>query len=181
MGEHEKEAVEYMKEKNHEGMIYGIIKRFGISRYSSSYDDYVVLGMILFVKGYVELMNRDPDAEENRINAYLYQKIKWGILDELRRKKREEEHRTDVVDETSNDYFAKLPDNDVDAETLVTIKDQLSELFKRCNEFEREYLEYKLKGYTEMEISRHLKQTHTKVYRARNSIRRMVCEIFDKN
>lgn len=60
-------------------MIYGIIKRFGISRYSSSYDDYVVLGMILFVKGYVELMNRDPDAEENRINAYLYQKIKWGF------------------------------------------------------------------------------------------------------
>ena len=53
MGEHEEEAVEYMKEKNHEGMIYGIIKRFGISRYSSSYDDYVVLGMILFVKGYV--------------------------------------------------------------------------------------------------------------------------------
>ena len=99
----------------------------------------------------------------------------------MRRKKREEEHRTDVVDETSNDYFAKLPDNDVDAETLVTIKDQLSELFKRCNEFEREYLEYKLKGYTEMEISRHLKQTHTKVYRARNSIRRMACEIFDKN
>ena len=86
MGEHEEEAVEYMKEKNHEEMIYGIIKRFGISRYSSSYDDYVVLGMILFVKGYVELMNRDPDAEENRINAYLYQKIKWGILDELRRK-----------------------------------------------------------------------------------------------
>lgn len=102
-------------------------------------------------------------------------------MDELRRKKREEEHRTDVVDETSNDYFAKLPDNDVDAETLVTIKDQLSELFKRCNEFEREYLGYKLKGYTEMEISRHLKQTHTKVYRARNSIRRMACEIFDKN
>lgn len=59
MEEHEEEAVEYMKEKNHEGMIYGIIKRFGISRYSSSYDDYVVLGMILFVKGYVELMNRD--------------------------------------------------------------------------------------------------------------------------
>lgn len=27
MGEHEEEAVEYMKEKNHEGMIYGIIKR----------------------------------------------------------------------------------------------------------------------------------------------------------
>ncbi len=27
-----------------------------------------------------------------------------------------------------------------------------------------------------MEISRHLKQTHTKVYRARNSIRRMACE-----
>ena len=32
MGEHEEEAVEYMKEKNHEGMIYGIIKRFGISK-----------------------------------------------------------------------------------------------------------------------------------------------------
>ena len=65
----------------------------------------------------------------------------------MRRKKREEEHRTDVVDETSNDYFAKLPDNDVDAETLITIKDQLSELFKRCNEFEREYLEYETDAY----------------------------------
>lgn len=87
MGEHEEEAVEYMKEKNHEGMIYGIIKRFGIRRYSSSYDDYVVLGMILFVKGYVELMNRDPDAEENRINAYLYQKIKWGDSGRIEKKK----------------------------------------------------------------------------------------------
>ena len=83
MGEHEEEAVEYMKEKNHEGMIYGIIKRFGISRYSSSYDDYVVLGMILFVKGYVELMNRDPDSEEN----IFVSKDKMGDFGRIEKKK----------------------------------------------------------------------------------------------
>lgn len=179
MVNYEEKAVEYMNRENHKGMIYGVIRHFGISRYSNDYDDYENLGIKLFIKAYADIMQRNPNASEDKIRSFLYQRIRWGILDEIRRQKREESHRADVDDESESDYFAAIPDEGIDAETLVILKDQLRELYLKCSEFERKYLGCKLQGYTEMEISRLLQQTHTRVYRARNTVRRKAREVFD--
>lgn len=79
----------------HSSLVYGAMKKCGISRSNQNYDDLVQIGLLTLVKVY-EQFPEDLYQEEYfyQFTGFAFQKIRWAIIDELRkyqlRKEREE-------------------------------------------------------------------------------------------
>ena len=171
------EAVSYLKKDNHLGMVYGIMKKYGVRPEQEDYEDLALKGQILFIKAYLECIKKGI-LRDGKILAYSYQKIKWGLLDALKQKARYQKQIAAPNKDETSDFLTNLPDKNLNAEKKLILKENLQQLFLQCNLREKKYLALKLADLTDMDIVRKYHLNHTRVYRVRNKVRQKAFKIF---
>lgn len=82
----EQTAFAFMQEGDHEVVIFGVLKRLNIRTYHEHYQDLVQDARLVFMEAYLKYPH-DYDNEKQLLN-YIYQSIKWKLLDQLRRQTR---------------------------------------------------------------------------------------------
>lgn len=77
----------------HESIVYGAIRRCGISYTHPNYDDFIQIGLLKLVDAYEEFP-KDLFQEEYfyQFTGYAFRKIRWAIIDELRKEQRKQEN-----------------------------------------------------------------------------------------
>lgn len=77
----------------YEGVVYGVLKRLAIHQLHPHYDDFAQIGRLKLVEAY-EAYPDDPFQELNRgrFVGYAFTKIRWAIIDEIRRQNRYADH-----------------------------------------------------------------------------------------
>ncbi|MGX7030408.1 sigma-70 family RNA polymerase sigma factor [Vagococcus zengguangii] len=72
--------------ETYEPIIYGVLKSLNIHYYASHYEDLVQQARLIL---WELLQTRDPreltDEEHHQFNGFLYQRIRWRLIDLLRR------------------------------------------------------------------------------------------------
>lgn len=70
----------------YEGVVFGVLKQLTIHPLSAYYDDLTQIGRLKLVESF-EKFPDDPFDKENRgrFVGYAFTKIRWGIIDEIRR------------------------------------------------------------------------------------------------
>lgn len=83
----------------HEGLVYGALKKCGINRLHQNYDDFVQIGLWTLVRVYEQFPD-DLTQEEYyyQFTGFAFQKIRWAIIDEIRKDQLKKE-REQVVAE----------------------------------------------------------------------------------
>ncbi|GEK89698.1 RNA polymerase sigma factor, sigma-70 family [Alkalibacterium putridalgicola] len=69
----------------HDAIVYGALKKCQIPYNHPDYEDYVQMGRMKLVEAY-EIFPKDMTEEEAfyQFTGYAFQKVKWGVLDEIR-------------------------------------------------------------------------------------------------
>ncbi|MBB1080282.1 RNA polymerase subunit sigma-24 [Limosilactobacillus sp. STM2_1] len=95
-------------------IVHGVLKSLGISPRRDDYDDFVQEASIIFAQAYADyLSNNDGHVKNERdLMCFAYQRIRWRLLDSLRRQQLESLLFTYSLDneETDNDYEGILAD-----------------------------------------------------------------------
>ncbi|WP_129045456.1 sigma-70 family RNA polymerase sigma factor [Companilactobacillus metriopterae] len=73
-----------------EKLIHGVLKKLGIWQNNPSYQDYLQEGFIIYARAYVDYCKRNDNLE--KFNVYVYQKLRWRILDLMRQNQRFEDN-----------------------------------------------------------------------------------------
>jgi len=70
----------------HEPLVYGALKACHVAYSQANYEDYLQIGRLKLVEAY-ETYPSDLSDEERyyQFTGYAYQRVRWGILDELRK------------------------------------------------------------------------------------------------
>lgn len=86
----ENEALNYLIENNRIKVIYGVLKQLHVSPTTAYFEDLVSEGELLFIQAYIDYQRKNEELDEQRLMGYAFRKIKWGLLDLLRRKWKQE-------------------------------------------------------------------------------------------
>jgi RNA polymerase sigma factor (sigma-70 family) len=79
----------------HDSIVYGAIKRCGISIRHPNYDDFVQIGLLKLVEAYEEFPDSLFDEKYfYQFTGYAFRKIRWALIDEMRREQKREERFT---------------------------------------------------------------------------------------
>lgn len=76
----------YLLQAEHEKVIYGVLKHLHVSRQDPDYEDLVVEGQLVFAQAFCMYCESHAIVKEAEVMPYLYQKIKWRLLDVLRKR-----------------------------------------------------------------------------------------------
>lgn len=79
-------AFDFMLQGDHEVVVFGVLKRLNIRPWHHNYQDLVQEGRLEFVAAYQKYP--DERTNEKQMLAYIYQSVKWRLLDKLRRSTR---------------------------------------------------------------------------------------------
>jgi len=95
------EAINYLIENNRIKVIYGVLKQLHVSPLTAYFEDLVAEGELLFIQAYIDYRRQNEELDEKRLMGYAYRKIKWGLLDLLRKEwKQEARMAPPVTDKT---------------------------------------------------------------------------------
>ena len=102
--------------QQHEPIIYGVLKSLQISHYSPHYDDLIQAGRLILIE---LLMEQDQGAmtasheATHRYKGFLYQRIRWRLIDLLRRDNQRNSYFDDSVELAErNDWQATNNDDE---------------------------------------------------------------------
>lgn len=129
----------YLLQAEHEKVIYGVLKRLNVSRQSLDYEDLVVEGQIAFAQAYCAYCQTHDSVTEEAVMPYLYQKIKWRLLDLLRKQTRTKQRECGLPENADELWIVANCQNDD-----VIIRDLLERLWNLCTPKERKFLELQL-------------------------------------
>ena len=108
-------------------IVYGVLKSLGISPRRDDYDDFVQDASIIFAQAYADFLQETDEVENERdLMCFAYQRIRWRLLDRLRRQQleyflfnytldnEEDDHDYDetMIDHSATDPFAHLENSD---------------------------------------------------------------------
>ena len=73
----------------HAGIVHGVLKKLGVSRMHSDYDDFVQQGLLKLMEAY-ETFPQDLEQAEflYQFTGFAYKKVQWHMLDLLRKQQR---------------------------------------------------------------------------------------------
>ncbi|MCP0887945.1 sigma-70 family RNA polymerase sigma factor [Ligilactobacillus sp. WILCCON 0076] len=158
-------AFSFLLNDSHEKVIYGVLKRLHISPQHNNYEDLYMEGCLLFVQAYQNYVQTHERIDEHALLLFAYQKIRWGLLDILRRESLHQQ-RTGKL----NNLLETIIDP-LNLEEHYFTSDKLNQLLKLCSWRERRYLDLRYrKDYSITEISQHLQVSRTAVYKWQKSI-----------
>lgn len=86
-----RDAFSFLREGDHELILYSALKRLHLSPLHRDYEDYLQESRLLFLKAYHQFPD-DPKAKPHQFLAYAQQKVYWALLDQLRRQRWQTEH-----------------------------------------------------------------------------------------
>lgn len=129
----------YLLQAEHEKVIYGVLKHLHVSRQDPDYEDLVVEGQIAFAQAYCAYCQAHDSVTEEAVMPYIYQKIKWRLLDLLRKQMRTKQRECGLPENADELWIVANCQNDD-----VIIRDLLERLWNLCTPKERKFLELQL-------------------------------------
>lgn len=129
----------YLLQAEHEKVIYGVLKHLHVSRQDPDYEDLVVEGQIAFAQAYCAYCQAHDSVTEEAVMPYIYQKIKWRLLDLLRKQTRTKQRECGLPENADELWIVANCQNDD-----VIIRDLLERLWNLCTPKERKFLELQL-------------------------------------
>ncbi|WP_429970434.1 sigma factor [Fructilactobacillus sp. Tb1] len=81
-----KQAFDFLLEGDHEVVVFGVLKRLNVRPWHAHYQDLVQDGRLEFIAAYEKYP--DDRSNEKQMLSYIYQSVKWRMLDRLRRQTR---------------------------------------------------------------------------------------------
>ncbi|WP_028273438.1 sigma-70 family RNA polymerase sigma factor [Atopococcus tabaci] len=154
--------------KQYSVVVYGAVKRLGIWRSHPDYDDHVQEGLVALVDAYETFPERlETEEDWAPFGGYAYQKVRWRLLDNLRRKKKQ----TDREAQLPEAFDTLFPDTDAVWETDLIEKEWMLEVLHRLNEEEQLYvLDAVVRGKTPTEMARTRGVSRKTIYKRRKRI-----------
>ncbi|WP_225433202.1 hypothetical protein [Limosilactobacillus reuteri] len=71
-------------------IVHGVLKSLGISPRQDDYDDFVQDASIIFAQAYADFLQEKDEVENERdLMCFAYQRMRWRLLDRLRRQQLE--------------------------------------------------------------------------------------------
>lgn len=139
-------------------VVHGVLKSLGISPRRDDYDDFVQDAALIFAQAYAAYPGDPADPTNERdLMCYAFQRMRWRILDSLRRAQLEKEVFTYSLDndETASDYDDLLIDKQAGNPFAHFERgDFLGYLYQHCSPNQRNYLIAKLNHHlTDKEIA----------------------------
>ncbi|TPR39817.1 sigma-70 family RNA polymerase sigma factor [Apilactobacillus micheneri] len=143
---------DYLMQGDHKVIIYGVLKRLNIPRYTSQYDDLMQEGFIAFAKKYYQYQGVDDDKQRL---AYLYQGVYWHLLDQLRKESRNTQKIEFMAEDNQDSWENQLID-EYSFESELSHNELLNQLWKISSATEQKLIFYRYyEGINNMrEISR---------------------------
>lgn len=129
----------YLLQAEHEKVIYGVLKHLHVSRQDPDYEDLVIEGQIAFAQAFCTYCQAHDSVTEEAVMPYIYQKIKWRLLDLLRKKMRTKQRECGLPENASELWIVANCQNDD-----VIVRDLLEGLWNLCTPKERKFLELQL-------------------------------------
>lgn len=79
---------EYVLSSSRERVIHAVLHRLHLTPGTPLYEDLFVEGQLLFAAAYADYCTRFTAQDEHQIIMYASQRIRWGLIDYLRRERR---------------------------------------------------------------------------------------------
>ena len=156
----------YLLQAEHEKVIYGVLKRLNVSRQSLDYEDLVVEGQIAFAQAYCAYCQTHDSVTEEAVMPYIYQKIKWRLLDLLRKQTRTKQRECGLPGNAS-ELWSMVP---LSFENILTAELVLK-LWNTCTPNEQRFFSFLLETELSLtEIAKILAVSRKTVYKYRWSI-----------
>lgn len=156
----------YLLQGEHEKVIYGVLKYLHVSRQDSDYEDLVIEGQIAFAQAYCMYCQTHDSVTEEAVMPYIYQKIKWRLLDLLRKQTRTKQRECGLPD-TEAKFWAK---EELKFDDFV-VHELLEMLVSSCTE--KDYKILSLILYTDLSVTEEAKLlavSRKTVYKYKKSI-----------
>lgn len=151
------EAINYLIENNRIKVIYGVLKQLHVSPLTAYFEDLVAEGELLFIQAYIDYRRQNEGLDEKRLMGYAYRKIKWGLLDLLRKEwKQEARIAPPVTDKTGEEteFEQLIMDKDANLVEDYEFWELVREIVMVCSPNERKFLIKRLfYGYSVAEIA----------------------------
>lgn len=158
------------KEKDYEKyeeIVYGVLAKLSIYPFFSNYEDLLQTGRLVLWELVIN-QNFSDDFEEEKLRGYLYNHVRWRILDELRKQNRRKT-KEEYVGAIESSSEAERPQETMDE--MVSIKFMMEKLWPYLTENERIF--FRETYFEENSITAIAKKYHTSrkaVYKWRNSL-----------
>lgn len=121
--------------ENHQGIVYGVLKRLNIRPDNSQFEDLKQEGFIHLAKKYSLY---DGDVKDDKICAYLFQGVYWYLLDLLRKQQRNDNKMIDVSKD-NDQWTAEIEDPKSLHDELDNIE-IMNQLWLHCTGNQRRFL-----------------------------------------
>lgn len=120
----------------HTSIVYGVLKRCNLWQDHPDYDDFVQIGLLKLVESY-ESYPEDLFSEKGfySFTGYAFQKIRWAILDELRKQSRMMDREVSLPEDLETWKVASETDKEEWA-----IWELLPDMLGQLNPHEQNYL-----------------------------------------
>ena len=138
-----KRGFEYALKNN--GLIYGVLAQLNYKVGHPDFEDMFEEARILLAEIYTEYYRKDNAKEE--CGSYMFQKLKWRLLDKLRQKKRKQVEVCFSQLANENDELPQIEEI-IETGDNIEISDALYQLYKRCTDNEKMLLSYFSVGIT---------------------------------
>ncbi|KRL87457.1 sigma-70 family RNA polymerase sigma factor [Ligilactobacillus apodemi] len=145
----------YLLQNGHEKIIYGVIKKLHVDYKNNDFEDLIEEGKIAFVLAYEDYVARNNVTEFQKLNAFIFQKVKWHLLDVLRKNYNVSQHITCWDD---SDEVLLLQDDCATLEEDIATKEIFEQVYLKCSEMERKFLDLRLN--TELSLTAIAQQLH---------------------
>lgn len=179
------EALNYLVENNRIKLIYGVLKQLHVSPATPYFEDLVSEGELLFIQAYINYRRKNEELNEQRLMGYAYRKIKWGLLDLLRKEWKQE---SKMIRPTEQDEGQEILTDQILLTDEPTISDDYEfwELVRQivmvCNDNERKFLIKRLfYGYSVAEIAQQEGVSRQTVNYWKNCVKKKSQKFFELN
>ena len=129
-------------------IVYGVLKSLGVSPRRDDYDDFVQDASIIFAQAYADFLQEKDEVENERdLMCFAYQRMRWRLLDRLRRQQLECFLFNYTLDneEDDHDYNETMVDHSATAPFAhLENSDFLNYLYHHCPRVQQRYLIAKL-------------------------------------
>lgn len=130
----EKEAAFF---EQYAGIVYGAMKRLGILCTHPDYEDYAQHGLMKLVEAYETYPETvDHTNSRNPFAGYAYQRVRWHLLDLLRKAQKKTEHETGLPETFDTLY----PDDQSPVEESQVERELVRSMLSLLTETEQRYL-----------------------------------------
>lgn len=160
-----------MEEKffgQYSGVVYGAIKQLGIRRVHPDFEDYVQEGLLALVKAYETFPSKlEKEEDWEPFGGYAYRKVRWRIVDELRRKKKQADREAELPEA----FDTLIPDPDSVLETDLIEKEAMLDVLHQLNAEEQLYvLDVVVRGKTPTQMAEDHGVSRKTIYKRRKRI-----------